>query len=87
MKGTLKYEQTWKERLDMQYLKMGTSLERKINLINEDFENLISDHYEFKANHKNIENLLNIINKARLDLTKYEDILKRYIKYNEVQNG
>lgn len=87
MKGTLNFEKTWKEKLDLQYLNMGTSLERKMKLLQDDFENFYINHYEFKANHKNIETLMNLIAKTRLDILKYEDILKRYLKYNEVQNG
>lgn len=87
MKGSIKLEETWKQKLDMQYINMGISLERKINLLNDDFERIYNNHYEFKANHRNVESLLDILLKTKQDLTKYEDILKRYIKYQGEKHG
>lgn len=81
MKGSLKFEREWKEKLDMQQINLGTSLERKIRLLNEDWDKLYYIHYNFKASNKSIDLLLDHIKKIRMDLNKYEEILKRYIKY------
>lgn len=81
MRGSIKFEEIWKKKLDMQFINLGISLERKINLLNDDFESLYNNHYEFKANHRNTETLLDLLEKTKRDVAKYEDILKRYIKY------
>lgn len=81
MKGSLYFENNNNNRLDIEMININSSLERKINLLNDDMDKLYYLHYNFKASHKNAENLYNQIKKIKLDVSKYEDILKRYIKY------
>lgn len=63
------------------------SLERKEDLIDKDYDRLYYLHYQFRNDTRYVESLLAHIKKFKLDLVKYEDVLKRYLKNKEVKNG
>lgn len=63
------------------------SLERKESLIDKDYDRFYYLHYQFKHKTRYHEALLLHIKKFRIDLNKYEEILKRYIKNKENKDG
>lgn len=85
MKGTLNWEKSLKDKIDMLAVNVSTSLERKLNLLEDDWDKLYTKHYDFKATNKNPKSLIDTIQKCKLDLAKYEEILKRYMKYNDIE--
>lgn len=80
MKGSLKFG-IRERNIDMGLLNMETALERKMGLIDKDYDVLYQRHYNFKATKKNVNALIEDIKKFQSDLVKYEEILRRYIKY------
>lgn len=64
-----------------------TSLERKEDLIDKDYERLYYLHYQFRNDERYEEALMEHIRKFKGDLMKYEEILKRYKKNKEKKNG
>lgn len=71
---------TYNKELDNFY----TSLERKEDLIDKDYERLYYLHYQFRNDNRYSQALLEHIKKFKLDLMKYEDILKRFMKNKEL---
>lgn len=64
-----------------------TSLERKEDLIDKDYDRMYYLHYQFRTDERNKEALLRHIKKFKNDLLKYEEVLKRYLKNKELRNG
>lgn len=86
MKGSLIFERQKKLRTDMELIKLYTALERKMTIIDRDYDDIYYRHYQFKAEKKRAQQLEDSILKFKTDLLKYEEIFKRIKKYYKDQD-
>lgn len=83
MRGSQVYVKKYKE-YNKDLDNFLTSIERKEDLIDKDYERFYFLHYQFRNEQRYAQALLEHIKKFKLDLMKYEDILKRFMKNKEL---
>ena len=76
MKGSLRFEYK-KIDLHMDTLKLRNALERKMTLIDKDYDEIYYRHYQYKADPRNIQPLKAAVKTFKIHLLEYGEILER----------
>lgn len=85
MKGSLKFENP-KPPINTEEMKLYIALERKMALIDKDYDAIYYRHYQFNADSKRIDPLFDILQKFQMDLNKYLEILRKIKKMKGKKN-